>query len=345
MAAAPRSVARTNQEIKEYYINWFQETLPKVEKLQTSEETVKKIIEIAKDFSLLISPPSKNHSLVYKAVVEANLLERVNKACIFFQEFRKKHPEVKGLQWFSFEPLTEEIKQQKLEAFPLVLRKQWFKLFETADKLQAYWNHLMTCLCSAASPGGIDDLADAIAADLKGKERAILIDFGAGGCLPALPIVSRLTHMKQIDLFLVDPIYLPREHRAYQVKRHSIAEQHGRPPLSDSDVALAILELLGNCAKHFPEGCTLRVRVLATVNQLREKVIHMDKNVPHVLFAVDPHPKAAEDFKIAVNLIKGRTPSHYCLNEIAGVNGELTREEALDTDRIFSRQITCNEDG
>ena len=325
-----------------HYLKWFKETLTNVHQIQEQKFPVETVREIAKDFSILVSPPLQTHSFLYSLAVEEGILDEVNKACAYFQQFRKALPPEdslrKTLEWFSFEPLTEKPWTQELHAFPLVMSDQKFKIVKTPEKLQAYWKHLMTCLCPAASPRGIDRLAVSMAVDLRKEETVALIDFGAGGCLPVLPIVSRLTHMKQINLYLVDPIYRPDSHRMYRVMKHSISESQGRKPLCDTQTDLAIMELMGNCAPHFPQGCTLYVHVLSSVDQLiKEKLGRMPPTMPHVLFGVDPEPTAAKDFQQVVGFLATRKASYYCLNELAGVNGKLTQEEALNTDRIFSR--------
>ncbi len=325
-----------------HYLSWFKKSLEHVKLAQEPSTPLDKVVQIAKDFSLLVSLPPESHAFVYQVALEENLLEEVNQACIFFQKFREtltNGSHKKTLQWYSFEPLTETRWVQELNAFPLTLKEQRFKVVEVGhNKLQAYWKHLMTCLCAAASPEGIDTLAIQMAEDLKGYDQVALIDFGAGGCLPVLPIISRLTHMKQILLFLVDPIYPPKEHRVYRVSHHSISEKLGCPPLTDTQNSLAIMELMGNCATYFPPGCSLFVYVVGSIDQLIEERLQSSiLPMPHVLFAIDPVPEAAADFKKAVHAIEGRKPSYYCLNEVAGVYGKLNKAEALDTDRIFSR--------
>lgn len=333
-------------DLRQHYIKWFGECLESTRIVQKEQLPLCKIQAIAKDFSLLISPPPEVHGFVYQIADEEGFLEEVNRTAQFFKEFREDLPSAhhvrKILEWYSFEPLTEVRWKQELSAFPLVMTEQRFKVVEDGSRLQAYWNHLMTCLCSAASPKGIDGLATQIAQDLEGKEHALLIDFGAGGCLPVLPIVSRLTHMKQIFLFLVDPIYPKDEHRIFMVKHHCVAAKDGGRPSARTKTSLAIMELLGNCAKYFPEGseCSLYVYVMGSVDQLvHEKLAREHMDMPHVLFAVDPMPEAAADFRKAVGAIQDSKPLCYCLNEVAGVTGKLTVEEALDTDRIFSRTL------
>ena len=206
---------------KTYYSSWFREALSSVEQIQKPRESgapfpLEKVREIAKDFSLMVSPPPKLHQTLYTVALEEGLLDEINKACAFFQSFRESLPDCstkRTLEWFSFNPLTPKGWTQQLSSFPFIMKEQQFKIVEVGGgKLQVYWKHLMTCLCSAASPGGIDKLAVTIGAQLKEHENAVLVDFGSGGCLPALPIISQLTHMKQIILYLVDPIYTAEAH-------------------------------------------------------------------------------------------------------------------------------------
>lgn len=328
---------------KTYYSSWFRETLASVEQIQRPLEggapfPLEKVRDIAKDFSLMITPPPKLHQTLYTVALEEGLLDELNKASTFFQSFRESLPDCstkRALEWFSFTPLTPQGWTQKLSSFPFIMKQRQFKIVEVGGgKLQVYWKHLMTCLCSAASPGGIDKLAVTIATQLEGHKEAVLVDFGSGGCLPALPIISRLTHMNRIILYLVDPIYTAKAHRVYLVKTHQIASKDGKPPLTDTKINLAVSELLGKCAQYLPQGCTLYVYVVGNIAQVP---ITLPK-VPHVLFTVDPEPDAAADFRTSVQLLENtENPSYYCLNEIVGVNGKLTKEEALDTDRIFSR--------
>ena len=70
------------------------------------------------------------------------------------------------------------------------------------------------------------------------------------------------------------------------------------------------MELMGNCATYFPPGCSRFVYVVGSIDQLIEERLQSSiLPMPHVLFAIDPVPEAAADFKKAVHAIEGRKPS------------------------------------
>lgn len=338
MAANPISTT-------DYYQKWFTETLASVRELRSATEpTDEQIIQTAKDFSLMITPPKGSHPLVFEAAQTSGLLDEINQTCAFFEQYRKELPDGvarKVLAWFSFEPMKESPWSEGVSKFPLMLSQQKFKIKEVGGhQLRASWNDLTTCLCAAASPLEIDRLSIQIAIELKDERSVTLIDFGSGGCLPALPLLSRITHIRQIILYLVDPIYSNAAKRNYMVQKGCIAPQDRGAPILNTPVDLAISELMGVCATHLPEERNLYVYVKQNVSELPTN-LRPDK---HILFAIDPEPSGAEDFKKAVQYTLVRGGSVYCLNEIAGVNGKLSREEALDTDRIFSRVFAQREE-
>jgi len=349
-----------SEEEARHYISWFNEMLEEFNEIQQGLDTVKdsagritnvsswkKVYDFIMRFSILTSPPRGADSHVYEVAYIEGYLGKINHIAMFLRKFKDALPKQslakKLLDWASLEPLIQEQPEWKIDAFPFVMAEQKFQVVLDEQMYKASWRHLQTCTCPGSSPAGIDALATQIASDLVEEQYAVIIDFGAGGCLPVLPIVSRLTHMKEIALFLVDPIYLESDHKFHMKVKHNAISFEPRQYWNFSrEKRLPLVTIMGACAKHFPpeSDCTLHINMVGSVDQLiREKLNRKFLNVPHVLYAVDPNPDAADDFQQAVEAIQDRRPLYYCLNELAGVQGKLTYEEVLNTDEIFSRDF------
>lgn len=290
-----------------------------------AEATYSVIFEYGKQLALFLSITAPLRPLTCRILEEAELYDEIEKtraAFLAFRETLENELLLMSMKWFTFPPLTPEPIDQKQTDQSLLLSREYFTITQEVSGLKAEWNGLQACCCAKSSPAGIDRLGLALAKDLKWHKEAVLIDFGAGGLLPAYAIISHLSHLNYLDLYLIDPAFDAPITGSCLIDKNGIillsGQKYGASACASFRKFIRLLSAnLGKEQLVQLHVCREAKQAIALLEMRQEAI----GRLPHALVAVDPIrsiPYVRAYRELTAHIEKTAQLRHYyCLNEIS----------------------------
>jgi hypothetical protein len=312
---------------RSFYENWYREHLAAAKSCKFSRGKVSSnFFAAAQILSQLLQPPREIHEYIWKIIQDLGLADEVERVRKIFEEQRPQitNPEdIVTMSWISFPPFTRRPPSQQIDRLPISLAGQTFMILDGKpfEHPRVDWNGLTTCVCPRKSAQSIDILTQRIADDLRPAQEAVIIDFGSGGCLPLLPLITRLHDLKKITLYLIDPVYSENIKGNYLISRGSDSfSKETRNPVTAED--FSVFQFFRLSSSLLGDGQRLEVRIVQNAKEAHS-VLEANPSagdIPHVLYTMDPIVSISfiNDFILIGQCLKKITekPMFYCLNLI-----------------------------
>ncbi|NNM44309.1 MAG: hypothetical protein HKM07_08230 [Chlamydiae bacterium] len=299
------------------------------------------LLSLGFEFADLISSP-ESKDLIF----QNNLFERVRKIVQNFYLVRREceEEEYNPFSWLSF-PLVFRGREETPSSDPIRIAN----LHTTVRKIgeaerKSFWRGMYSCSCPKTSPELIDEFSACINYDLypiQDDESVMMVEFGSGGCLPTIAIVSQLLRFKNFVLILIDLDYTDTIYSTYQLKKGKVCTERvvDMDLLNDSErAAWNFLEQYANLVK---DGHTITVSICPSTEVFLHDyyLFPIEKVVKQFLVTVDPYSSYsfAHCFnRIASRMVESQIPaSFYRLNATMQIN-----EIDADRFRLSERQAT-----
>ena len=339
-----------------------------VEEERKAEDLINAVKKVEEDFSLyyeqkancglfslgfefadLISSPE-----LTDLIFQNNLFERVQKIVSNFYLVRKEfedEEEYNPFSWLSF-PLVYRGREEAPSFDPIRI----VNLHTTVQKVKgiekkSFWRGMYSCSCPKTSPELIDEFSTCISYDLypiRDEEPVMMVDFGSGGCLPTIAIVSQLVRFKNFVLILIDLDYTGNICSTYELKNREVCTTRFVDEALLNDSERAAWNFLKQYAALVKAGHTVMVSICPSADVFLHDyyLFPIEKIAKQFLVTVDPFSNYsfAHCFnKVASRMVESRIPSSFYrlnatiqINEIGADKFRLSEKQATHSYRLLS---------